>query len=306
MEAIVYKSTGSWYLVRTENGKFINCRLAGKLKLDKNISSSNPIAVGDSVKIIPEKKQDTAVITEIGERENYIVRSSPQQRVRRHVLASNIDQAVLLATLRFPVTSRGLIDRFLVTAAAYHIPAVIAFNKTDCYREKEWEKLEAFRLVYQAMGYNICQISAQNGMIDELKVLLKGKKTLLAGHSGVGKSTVINRLLPERKIKTQSVSEWSGKGLHTTTYAEMFELPFGGNIIDTPGIREWGIVDIEEAELSHYFIDMQPFIGECKFNDCLHVDEPGCVIKKAVAEGQIDFDRFESYLSILASLQERH
>ncbi len=305
MKATIYKSTGSWYLAHNEGKGFIKCRLAGKLKLDREISSSNPIAVGDHVEITPEEHQDTAVITHILERKNYIVRASPHQKIRRQVLASNIDQAVLLATLRYPLTSRGFIDRFLVTAAAYHVPAILIFNKTDTYREKEQEQLALIKETYGKMDYKVLATSFKKESLSSLHSILKDKMSLLAGHSGVGKSTLINQLIPQKSLKTQDVSQWSGKGLHTTTFSEMFDLPSGGKIIDTPGIREWGLVDMEATELSHYFKDMQPYIGHCKFNNCLHLDEPGCVVKEAVAEAEIDFSRFESYLSILASLEAK-
>lgn len=304
MKATIYKSTGSWYAAYCDDGLFRKCRLAGKMKLDREISSSNPIAVGDEVILQQEEQQDTAVITAIGERENYMVRASPHQQVQRHVLAANIDQAVLLATLRDPITSRGFIDRFLVTAAAYHVPAVVLFNKADIYKEKEHKQLADLQHTYGKMDYPVLQISATSEKPSEAVAdLLKNKMTLLAGHSGVGKSTLINQLIPEQHLKTSPVSNWSGKGLHTTTFAEMFDLSFGGRLIDTPGVREWGIVDMEKTELSHYFLDMQSLLTECKFNNCLHVDEPGCAVKKAVAEGIIDPLRFDSYLSILASLE---
>lgn len=305
MEATIYKSTGSWYLALNEAGEFKKCRLAGKLKLDDAISSSNPVAVGDMVKLLPEENQETAVITEILSRKNYMVRASPHQSVKRQILAANIDQAVLLVTLRSPTTSQGFLDRFLVTAAAYHIPASIIFNKTDLHKEKDWVQLDRIKTIYNEIGYPIYRMNALEDSMEELQPLLKDKTTLFAGHSGVGKSTMVNKLIPDKNLKTQEISTWSGKGLHTTTFAEMFDLPFGGRLIDTPGIREWGIIDIEDTELSHYFKEMQPLIGKCKFNDCLHLDEPGCVIKEAVVNEQIDFSRFESYLAILASIKEK-
>ncbi len=304
MKGTIYKSTGSWYVARCEDGIYRKCRLAGRLKLDDEISSSNPVAVGDMIRLQQEDQQETAIITEILDRENYIVRASPHQQVRQQVLAANIDQAVLVATLRDPVTSRGFIDRFLVTAAAYHIRAILLFNKADIYKEKEQRLLNAIQQTYSTMGYLTLPASVISGALPaELDTLLQNKTTLLAGHSGSGKSTLINQLLPDQNLKTRPVSKWSGKGLHTTTFAEMFDLPSGGSVIDTPGIREWGLVDIEKTELSHYFLDMQPLLNECKFNNCLHINEPGCAVKKAVAEGIIDPSRFDSYLSILASLE---
>lgn len=305
MEAIIYKSTGSWYLAQYRDKALIKCRLAGKLKLDREISSSNPVAVGDKVTLLPEAGQESAIITGIHERDNYMVRASPHQQVQRQVLAANIDQAILLATLRDPVTSRGFIDRFLVTAAVYHIPAILIFNKTDIYKEKETKQLEAIRQTYETMEYPVLNISATEKQLPEtLLNILQDKTTLLAGHSGSGKSTLINHFIPDRKQKTKEVSNWSGKGLHTTTFSEMFDLPFGGRLIDSPGIREWGLVDIEKTELSQYFLDMRPFLTSCKFNNCLHLNEPGCAVKRAVVEGHIDPLRFDSYLSILDSLEQ--
>lgn len=305
MKGTIYKSTGSWYVARCADGRYRKCRLAGKLKLDEAISSSNPVAVGDIVRLLQEDQQETAVITEILDRENYIVRASPHQQVRRQVLAANVDRAVLVVTLRDPVTSRGFIDRFLVTAAAYHIPATLLFNKADLYQEKEQRLLRAIQQTYSAMDYLILPASAISGKLPpELLRLLPNSTTLLAGHSGSGKSTLINQLIPDQNLKTRPVSKWSGKGLHTTTFAAMFDLPSGGRVIDTPGIREWGLVDIDQTELSQYFLDMQPLLNDCKFNNCLHVNEPGCAVKQAVAEGVIDPLRFDSYLAILASLEE--
>ena len=275
------------------------------MKLDKAIGSSNPVAVGDVVDLQLEAKQDTAVITTIHERENYMVRASPQKHIKRQILAANIDQAVLLATLKAPVTSRGFLDRFLVTAAAYHIPAVLLFNKMDLYGDKERARLEEIRRIYGTLQYPVLSLSVtETALPDALYEQLKNKTSLLAGHSGVGKSSLINALLPERELKTQQVSQWSGKGMHTTTYAEMFDLPFSGKLIDTPGVREWGIVDIPPTELAHYFLDLRPFVGHCRFNNCLHIDEPGCAVKAAVVREEVDGLRYDSYCAILFSLQQ--
>ncbi len=303
MKAVIYKSTGSWYAARGEDGITRASRLAGKMKLDREISSSNPIAVGDKVTIQPEPGQEEAVISEIQERENYMVRASPNPRYQRQVLAANLDQVILLASLRQPFTPPGFIDRFLVTAEAYHIPALLLFNKTDIYREKDWLKFGRIEEVYGKMGYPVLQISAAEEKVSPMiRGPLKDKTTLIAGNSGAGKSTVINQLIPGLNLKTQNVSDWSGKGMHTTTFAEMFDLPFGGRLIDTPGIREWGIVDMDKKELSQYFLDIKPYLGQCKFNNCLHFNEPGCAVKQAVVDQHIDALRFESYLSILESL----
>jgi ribosome biogenesis GTPase len=305
MEACVYRSTGSWYLVRNEQGDFLNARIKGKLKID-GITSTNPIAVGDRVIIETEPGQDDFVINEILERSNYINRVSPHNKNQHHIVAANLDQSLLFATLREPKTSLGFIDRFLVTCEAYHVPAVIVFNKTDVYRARENELLEHVRSIYESIGYRIFSISvAREEGLKELAQLLKDKTTLLSGHSGVGKSTFINYLLPELKIRTKEVSGWSGKGLHTTTFAEMYDLPFGGRVIDTPGIRELGLVDIPRQELSHYFPEMRRQLGDCQFNNCLHTEEPGCAVRSALEKGEISPERFISYVNILGSIDEK-
>lgn len=281
------------------------CRVAGRMKIDEQITSTNPVAVGDEVEMVVEDPaQRTAVITEVYARNNYIIRASPHSRFKSHIVAANLDQAVLMATLRSPKTSQGFIDRYLVTAAAYHVPAAIIFNKADLHRAKELEQFDALRQIYEQMNYPVVLTSAldQSGLPD-IQAVFKDKTSLIAGHSGVGKSTLINELIPGLGLRTQLVSGSSGKGLHTTTFAEMFELPFGGQIIDTPGIRELGIVDLEKAELSHYFLDMQPYIAQCRFNNCLHVNEPGCAVKEAVAEEKINLSRYESYLMMLETMQ---
>lgn len=292
--------------MKTPDDKVWNARIAGKMKLDDQITSTNPVAVGDIVEIeIEDEEQKTAIITEVCPRNNYIIRTSPHSRFKNHIVAANMDQAILIATLRDPKTSRGFIDRFLVTAAAYHVPAVIIFNKQDLYRDKELKQFEAWREIYSEMQYPVLLTSALNKEgLKGIEMILKDKTSLFAGHSGVGKSTIINDLIPDLGLKTQFVSDWSGKGLHTTTFAEMYELPFGGRIIDTPGIRELGIVDMDKAELSHYFLDMQPYLSSCRFNNCLHINEPGCAVQEAVREEKINPGRYESYLVMLATLQQ--
>lgn len=307
VQATIYKSTGSWYAVKTDAGDLYQARIKGVFKIDENITSTNPIAVGDHVEIEFESGDDgNTMITGIGDRRNYIVRSSPQGKHKKHIVAANLDQAVLVATVREPRTSQGFIDRFLVTAAAYHIPVILVFNKMDVYRDKEMEQFAHWQAVYEDMGYTVLLTGAAEGKgMDELAELLKDKTTLISGHSGVGKSTIINALMPGLQLKTKNVSGWSGKGLHTTTFAEMFDLPFGGRLIDTPGVREFGIVDIPKTELSHYFLDMQPYITQCQFNNCQHLDEPGCAVKAAVEAGDIDVDRYVSYATILATISEK-
>lgn len=306
MQGTVYRSTGSWYQVKTVDGGFYQARMKGVFKMDEDITSTNPIAVGDIVEVVEEEKEAAnAMITEIAPRRNYIVRSSPHKRSHKHIVAANLDQAVLVCTIKEPRTSRGFIDRFLVTAAAYHIPAVLVFNKKDLLKEKDREKFLEMADVYTDIGYPVLLISAAKGEgITEVQEMLKDKVTLMSGHSGVGKSSLINQLLPGMQLRTKEVSGWSGKGLHTTTFAEMFDLPGGGQIIDTPGLREFGIIDIPKTELSHYFLEMQPYITQCQFNNCLHINEPGCAVKAAVEEGEIDTDRYISYATILETIEE--
>jgi ribosome biogenesis GTPase / thiamine phosphate phosphatase len=303
MKGLVYKSTGSWYVTKTEDGKAINSRIKGVFKID-GITSTNPIAVGDIVELEPEGDADgTAMITEIYPRRNYITRQSPSHKMQHHIVAANLDQSLIFATLREPRTSQGFIDRFLVTCEAYHIPPLIVFNKTDVYKKKDFDKLEQLTEAYVSVGYKVFPISVQkNEGIEALKNELKDKITLMSGHSGVGKSSFINKVFPEFQLKTKDVSEWSGKGMHTTTFAEMFDLSFGGKIIDTPGMREFGIVNISKQELSHYFPEMRALLNDCHFNDCLHVNEPGCAVKNAVGEGKIDEGRYISYYNILESI----
>lgn len=307
MKALVYKSTGSWYIVKAENLQQYNARIKGVLKID-GITSTNPVAVGDEVEI--EEQNDiekTAMITAIIPRRNYINRQSPSHKMQHHIVASNLDQSILFATLKEPKTSSGFIDRFLVTSEAYHIPAIVVFNKTDVYKEKELQRLQTWTAMYEAIGYRVIAMSLkENTGVDTLRDLLKDKTTLISGHSGVGKSTFINTLFPAMNLRTQDVSGWSGKGLHTTTFAEMFDLPFGGKLIDTPGIRELGLVNISRQELSHYFPEMRNLLQQCQFNNCMHINEPDCAIKSAVAEGRIAEDRFVSYYNILESINDKN
>ncbi len=306
MNALVYKSTGSWYVVKNSEGAFYNARIKGRFKID-NITSTNPIAVGDVVDIEKENSEEgDMIITKIHERKNYITRQSPHNKHQHHIIASNLDQSLLFATLKDPKTSQGFIDRFLIASEAYRVPAIIIFNKKDLYKKKELEKLNDLQKVYEANGYTTEAISLTEGTgIDKVKNILQNKTTLLSGHSGVGKSTFINIVFPELTLKTQDVSGWSGKGMHTTTFAEMFDLPCGGRIIDTPGLREFALMDIEKHELSHYFPEMKNLVNECKFNNCMHIDEPGCAVKLAVEEGKISADRYISYLNILGTIDTK-
>ncbi|MBL0133310.1 MAG: ribosome small subunit-dependent GTPase A [Chitinophagaceae bacterium] len=305
MKALVYKSTGSWYTVKDiATGKIWTARMKGIFKLD-GITSTNPIAVGDEVILESENEGESgAMITDILPRKNYINRQSPKGRHQHHIIASNLDQSLLLATLKEPRTSQGFIDRFLVASEAYHVPALVVFNKSDLYKAKEMEKFEMMKEMYEAVGYKVFLISMkENKGVEELREQLLNKITLISGHSGVGKSSLLNGLLPELNLRTQDVSGWSGKGLHTTTFAEMYDLASGGKIIDTPGMREFGLVDISKQELSHYFPEMRDVLQGCQFNNCLHINEPGCAVKQAVIDGKISEDRFVSYYNILESIE---
>jgi ribosome biogenesis GTPase len=307
MQGLVYKSTGSWYVVKGDDGKVYQARIKGVLKIE-GITSTNPIAVGDVVDIEPENDLEmTVMITAVHDRRNYINRQSPSHKMQHHIVAANLDQCLLLATLREPRTSQGFMDRFLTACEAYHVPAVIIFNKSDLYREKEKNKYEELKEMYEGIGYKVVLMSVKLGEgVEEVKSMLSNKVSLISGHSGVGKSSFINLLLPERELKTKDVSGWSGKGLHTTTFAEMYDLPDGGMIIDTPGIREFGLVHISKQELSHYFPEMRGLIQECQFNNCLHMNEPGCAVKSAVEAGIISIDRYVSYCTILDSIDEKN
>jgi len=306
MKAIIYKSTGSWYVAKAENGKTYNARIKGIFKID-GITSSNPLAVGDEVELEEESEINTAIITEIYDRRNYVARSSPHRKSQIHIVASNLDQSILFATLREPRTSQGFIDRFLVSCEAYHVGAMIVFNKADIYRSKEMDQFEALKNMYEKVGYTVFLTSVINQQgVDEIKAVLHNKTTLVSGHSGVGKSSLLNAVFPELALRTQNVSGWSGKGQHTTTFAEMFDLPFGGRIIDTPGVKEFGIIDMSRQELSHYFPEMRSRLNNCQFNNCLHINEPGCAIKEAVAKGEISEDRYISYYNILESIDDKN
>jgi ribosome biogenesis GTPase len=302
MVARVYKSTGSRYTVKNSEGLEFHVRLKGKLKTD-NITSTNPIAVGDFVEVENEEDAGSMVVSRILPRKNYINRVSPHNKNQQHIVAANLDQSLLFVTLKEPKTSLGFIDRFLITSEAYHVPAILVFNKVDLYKTKDKEKLETIADIYKKIGYTIVFVSmTMNHGIEELMELLKDKTTLLSGHSGVGKSTFINTLFPDLDIRTKDVSGWSGKGMHTTTFAEMYDLPQGGSIIDTPGIRELGLVDIDKYELCHYFPEMRKLMHNCQFNNCVHINEPGCAVKKAVSEAEISEERYFSYLNILEGL----
>lgn len=307
MKAIVYKSTGSWYTVKDQSGHFWNARMKGIFKLD-DITSTNPVAVGDEVEIETESElENTTIITGIHDRRNYINRQSPRHKHQHHIVASNLDQSLLVATMKEPRTSQGFIDRFLVASEMYHIPAIIVFNKSDIYKQKDLDKFEIWKDIYESVGYKVVLLSALGNIgLEQMQSILGNKTTLISGHSGVGKSSLLNALLPELELRTQEISGWSGKGMHTTTFAEMYELPYGGQIIDTPGMREFGLVDVSRQELSHYFPEMRTRLQRCQFNNCQHMNEPGCAIKEAVMNGDIEEDRYVSYAAILDSLEEKN
>lgn len=301
MIGVVVKSTGSWYQVKTQDGNYVQCRIKGKFRLE-GIKHTNPIAVGDQVdyEIETNNEQHTGVINKIHDRKNYIIRKSSNLSKQTHIIASNIDQALLVASLVQPQTSLGFIDRFIMTAEAYHIPTILIFNKADLYEGPLADILDETMSMYRKIGYQCLETSVVNGKnTEQLKLMLKDKTTLVAGHSGVGKSSLLNSISPGLNLKTGDISNFSQKGTHTTTFAEMFELSFGGNIIDTPGIKEFGIVDFNESEISHYFKEMRPYINKCRFNNCKHLNEPGCAVKEAVGNGEIAQERFESYINIL-------
>ncbi len=304
-KGLVTKSTGSWYTVKAEDNDIYQCRIRGKFRI-KGIKSTNPIAVGDLVDFSVEEDGD-GVISKIYERKNYIIRRSSNLSKQSHIIASNIDRAFLIVTLAHPVTSTAFIDRFLVTAEAYKIPVNIVFNKIDLYNESGNEYLDELIDIYEKVGYKCHKVSAIKEInIDLLKDLMKGNINVVSGHSGVGKSTLINAIDPQHDLKTGEISESHFKGKHTTTFAEMVELAEGGYIIDTPGIKGFGIIDMEKEEISHYFPEIFKISDECQFNNCMHTHEPGCAVKSAVEDGIISEIRYYNYLSLLEGDDEKH
>ncbi len=306
MKGLVIKSTGSWYQVLSDTGQRVDCRIQGKFRL-KDIKTTNPIAVGDRVEFELEPELETGVITQLEERKNYIIRKSVNLSKQAQIIAANLDQAFLIVTLASPRTSLGFIDRFLVTAEAYDIPASLIFNKLDLFSDEGLEILAEYEQIYTDLGYPCYHVSAKEGKnIEQIKTLLKDKVTLISGHSGVGKSTLINAILPEAEVKTGAVSDWSDKGQHTTTFAEMYSLPFGGYLIDTPGIRELGVFDIEPQELGRLFPEFRERMGDCRFHNCRHINEPGCAVLTALENGEIEPSRYDSYLSIYHGNETRN
>ncbi|REG96314.1 ribosome small subunit-dependent GTPase A [Flavobacterium aquicola] len=308
MTGLVYKSTGSWYTVKSEAGDFIECRMKGKFRI-KGIKSTNPIAVGDIVDYELEETSDavTGTIHHIHERKNYIVRKAVNLSHQMHIIASNIDRVFLLVTVNNPPTTFNFIDRFLVTAEAYGIEAILVFNKIDTLDEVTLDEQLYMQHVYQEIGYQCLRVSAaERKGIDALKELMKGKVSMFSGHSGVGKSTLVNAMEPSLHLKTKTISEASKQGQHTTTFAEMYDLSFGARIIDTPGIKGFGMVDMDPSEISGYFPEFFRLKDQCKFNNCLHKEEPHCAIKAALDNDEIAWSRYNSYLKILEGDDEHY
>lgn len=303
IKGYVIRSTGSWYVVKTDEGELIECRVRGKMR-HKKIRSTNPVAVGDRVEV--EHKEDDYIIYGIEERKNYIARKSVNLSKQSHIIASNLDQAILVATIKDPITFPTFIDRFCVASESFHIPVVIVFNKVDLLDDEEREILESFASIYTDVGYDVVYTSCETSEgLDDLKKCLKGKTSLLSGHSGVGKSTLINLIDPELDLRVGEISEAHSTGQHTTTFAEMFPLDFGGYIVDTPGIRGFGLVDIDKEELAGYFPEMRELLPECKFYNCLHIKEPGCAVKQALENGIIGETRYKSYLNMYEDGDEK-
>lgn len=298
-KGLVIKSTGSWYLVKNQNGEIIECRIRGKFRTH-GLRTTNPVAVGDIVLFDVDGKTNKGLIHDIEERKNYIIRKSINLSKEAHILAANLDLAVLMVTLTSPRTFTQFIDRFLATSEAYQVPAALIFNKTDLYGDNEKAELDELIKIYQKIGYTCLQTSViQQKGLDQVQALLSDKITLLAGHSGVGKSTLINAFEPNLKLKTSQISDVHDSGMHTTTFPEMHELSFGGYIIDSPGIKGFGTIEMEKSEMSHFFPEMFAYLQDCQFYNCTHVHEPKCAVKAAVERGDISFSRYKSYISLL-------
>ena len=305
MKGFVLRSVGSWYDIMGEDGIKYKGRLKGKFKMDDK-QVTNPIAVGDFVLFTKEEIENQVVIQEIEPRENYIIRKSSHKNHHAHIIASNIDLALLVVTLVFPRTSIGFIDRFLVAAESFRIPVVLVFNKSDLYDPQLLEDYHQLKMLYISLGYGVILISVeQDTNIDLLYQIIEGKKSLISGHSGVGKTSLMNKIIPGLDLKTSSISNFANKGVHTTTFAEMFEINDSTYLIDTPGIKEFGLWDMDDNEISHYYPEMRELIGNCKFHNCKHINEPGCAVIQQVEAGQIALSRYKSYLSIIENEDNR-
>jgi len=303
MNGVVIKSTGSWYLVKSECDDLLECRLKGKFRI-KGIKSTNPIVVGDKVNV--EKSDDSFMIVKLYDRKNSIVRKSVNLSKQTHIIASNIDQAILMITLIAPVTTTTFIDRFLISANAFGVDVILLFNKTDLYTSSEIELQNTLINIYSEIGYKSISVSALKDDLQKVKSLMKGKINLISGHSGVGKSTLINKLQPDLNINTKEISNSYNQGQHTTTFSELHELDFGASIIDTPGIRGFGLVEIEKKEIGNYFPEFFKLKGECKFHNCIHLNEPNCGVKEAVIKNEIAESRYFSYLGMLEEEEENY
>ncbi|MFK7806563.1 MAG: ribosome small subunit-dependent GTPase A [Saprospiraceae bacterium] len=306
-KGIVRKSTGNWYHVLNKEGQDIRCRIVGKFRLD-GLKTTNPVAVGDEVEFeMEEGDEETGVIRKISRRENYIIRQSPRKKHQLHILASNVDQAVVITTIVQPLLKQGFIDRFLMMTEPQNIPAVIVFNKADVYEEENLQLYEYLKKIYESIGYKTLLVSAtERTGLEELKEVLKDKTTLIGGQSGVGKSTLVNSIQPQLELRTEEISDYSGKGQHTTTFAEMFELDFGGSIIDTPGIKNLSFSNLEPQDVTHNFREFFEVSKDCKFGNCTHRNEPKCAVKEAIEEGTISELRYFNYITILDEVEDQN
>lgn len=304
-EGIVIKSTGSWYLVQLDPDTILECRIVGKFRLD-GLKLTNPVAVGDRVLVEPDAEPGSGMIRQIQPRQNYVVRQSPRRKHDLHLLASNIDQAVVVVTIVHPNLKQGFIDRFLLMTEPYDIPVAVVFNKCDLYEDNDMEVFEYIKSIYESIGYQVLLVSAtQSDGLEDLRMLLKDKTTLVSGQSGVGKSTLINAIQPHLDLRTAEISDYSGKGQHTTTFAQMYNLDFGGTIIDTPGIKTLAFNHLEPMDVAHNFREFFALSDDCRFGGkCLHRNEPGCAVKEAIAEGQISELRYANYLTIIEEIED--